>query len=140
MHRGHLHDGGDHIVLKVNDKVVCDSKAIYSKDTRGPGASGHSHGRRSAESPTRPAEENWEVITEMTQCTEPVAVRKGDNLSMTSFYDGVKHPPRPTKDTTGQHVEADEMGVYFINFAASDKPIEQLQVKSSKVISTGKAL
>jgi hypothetical protein len=140
LFRGHLHDGGDHIVLKVNDKVVCDSKAIYSKDSRGPGASGHSHGRRSTDSPNAPAEENWEVITSMTQCTEPVPVKQGDKISMVSFYDGVKHPPRPTKDNKGQHVEADEMGVYFLNFAASDKSIEQLQVKSNKLIASGKSL
>jgi hypothetical protein len=132
--RGHMHDGGDHIVLKLNDKVVCDSKAIYSKDTRGPGASGHSHSRRTVNTPRMSAEESWEVITEMTQCTEPVRVRKDDKLSMVSFYDGAKHPPRPTKDDKGNHVEADEMGVYFINFAASDKSEEQLQVKTSQII------
>jgi hypothetical protein len=134
LFRGHLHDGGDHILLKVNDKVVCDSKAVYSKDTRGAGASGHSHSRRSADPPTAPAEENWEVITSMTQCTRPVRVRAGDKISMVSFYDGVKHPPRPTKDNKGHNVEADEMGVYFLNFAASDKSVEQLQVKSNKLI------
>jgi hypothetical protein len=134
--RGHLHDGGDHIVLKVNDKVVCDSKAVYSKDTRGSNASGHSHGRRSIEWTEISAEENWEVITEMTQCTEPVRVRKGDKISMVSFYDGVKHPPRPTKDNKGNHVEADEMGVFFLNFAASDKSEEQLQVKSNKLVTS----
>jgi hypothetical protein len=132
--RGHLHDGGDRILLKVNEKVVCDSKAVYSKDTRGPGTSGHSHGSRSADPPKVSEDENWEVISEMTQCTEPVRVKTGDKLSMVSYYDGVKHPPRPTKDNKGNHVEADEMGVYFINFAASDKSEEQLQVRSNKLI------
>jgi hypothetical protein len=131
-----MHDGGDHILLRINDKVVCDSKAIYGKDTRGPGASGHSHGRRSTDTFQAPAEENWEVITEMTQCTEPVRVKQGDKLSMVSFYDGAKHPPRPTKDNKGNNVEADEMGVYFINFAASDKSEEQLQVKSNQLIAS----
>jgi hypothetical protein len=72
----------------------------------------------------------------MTQCTKPVRVKKGDKISMTSFYDGVKHPPRPTKDTSGNHAEADEMGVYFLNFVASDKSEEQLQVSSKKLVSS----
>lgn len=134
--RGHLHDGGDHISLKLNDKVVCDSKAVYTRDTRGSSASGHSHGGRSIDSPKVSAEENWEVISEMTQCTEPVQVKKGDKISMVSYYDGVKHPPRPTKDTKGKHVESDEMGVYFLNFVASDKSKEQLQVKSNKLVAS----
>jgi hypothetical protein len=72
----------------------------------------------------------------MTQCVEPVRVKKDDMISMTSFYDGVKHPPRPTQDNKGKHVEADEMGVFFLNFAASDKSEEQLQVKSNKLIAS----
>lgn len=144
--KGHLHDGGDYIVLKLNDKVICNSKAIYSKDNRGPGntgMSGHGHGtpnakpaRRSADPQAPPAVDgNWEVITEMTQCTAPIKVKKGDKISMTSFYDGVKHPPRPTTNNEGKLMEADEMGVFFINYAVSNKPIEQLQVKSNQLIS-----
>jgi hypothetical protein len=51
----------------------------------------------------------------MTQCTAPVAVKKGDMLQMVSIYDNNAHPPREAAD--GHSGEADEMGVFFINFA-----------------------
>ena len=154
-HRGHIHDGGDHIVLKLNDKVICDSKAIYGKDTRDGkgGMGGHSHGAappskqpsqkssitdagnpRTGVLEPRDGPQNWEVITEMTQCKKPVPVRKGDTIQMVSFYDGVKHPPRPTKDKTGENMKADEMGVFFINFAASKKTEEQLAIKEEALL------
>jgi len=124
-------------VLKLNDKVVCDSKAKYGQDSRNSkgGMGGHSHGRRAADGPQAAADdpsENWEVITEMTQCTRPVAVKKGDKIQMESFYDGEKHPPRPTKNSEGHMMEADEMGVFFINFAASNKTAEQLTIRANE--------
>jgi hypothetical protein len=99
--------------------------------------SGHSHRRRqpadgpSSALPGKPGE-NWEVITEMTQCVKPVRVRKGDKLHMVSYYDGDKHPPRPTMNSQGHKMEADEMGVFFINFAVSNKTEEQLLVKGTR--------
>ncbi|KAF2671000.1 hypothetical protein BT63DRAFT_477559 [Microthyrium microscopicum] len=129
--KGHLHDGGDHIVLTVNGNVVCDSKAIYTKSS-GAGGGGHHHKRDTLDA--QAPQEDWDVITEMTQCTKPIPVKKGDKLQMVSYYDGEKHPPRPTQDQTGKKLEADEMGVFFLNFAASDKPMEQLVVKSSALI------
>jgi hypothetical protein len=51
----------------------------------------------------------------MTQCTTPVPVKKGDVLQMVSIYDNALHPPREAAD--GHSGEADEMGVFFINFA-----------------------
>jgi hypothetical protein len=92
---------------------------------------GHSH-YTSLDGPQSPVDgTNWEVITEMTQCTEPVAVRKGDVLSMQSFVDGVKHPPRPTMKE-GHKMEADEMGVFFINFATSNNTAAELKLTQGK--------
>lgn len=34
----------------------------------------------------------WETISEMTSCTEPVRVKKGDEISIAAFYDPGKHP------------------------------------------------
>jgi hypothetical protein len=103
--KGHLHDGGDHILLTLNGKTICDSHAIYGKEM---GADA----------------QDWAVITKMEQCTQPVPVKKGDILQMNSFYDTQKYPPRPTSGNSGHGhssdiPQADEMGVYFINFAKS---------------------
>jgi hypothetical protein len=67
----------------------------------------------------------------MTQCTDPVPVRKGDFLSMASFVDGLKHPPRPTMKE-GHTMEADEMGVFFINFATSNNTAAELKLTTGK--------
>jgi hypothetical protein len=99
--KGHLHDGGDHIELTLNGKAICDSHAIYSKE-------------RGVD------ESKWAVITKMEQCTEPVAIKKGDVLQMNSFYNTEKYPPRPTGGHGhGATEQSDEMGVFFINFAVS---------------------
>src|ERR1700691_1785533 len=101
---GHLHDGGVNVVLKLDGKVVCDSKAIYGIDF-------------SQEGKTAPNGKPWQGITEMQQCTSPVEVKKGQILQMTAYYDNVLHPPRHAAD--GHSGEADEMGVFFINFAGA---------------------
>jgi hypothetical protein len=75
--RGHMHDGGTGMVLKVNGKVVCDSKAEY-------GASG-----------TFKAEDgkDFQALSGMKECNEPVAVKKGDTLSIEAYFDLDLHPP-----------------------------------------------
>jgi hypothetical protein len=74
--RGHMHDGGTGMVLKVNDKVVCDSKAEY-------GASG-----------TFKAEDGkeFQALSGMKECNEPVSVKKGDKLSIEAYFDLNEHP------------------------------------------------
>jgi len=69
----------------------------------------------------------------MTQCTIPMKVKKGDKLQMTSFYDTEKHPARPTEGGKVGHGngEADEMGVFFLNFAATHKDEVEMRVKIS---------
>jgi hypothetical protein len=108
--KGHLHDGGDHINLELNGKPICRSNAVY-----GP--------------PTKEDGQEWMVIKEMTQCTAPVAVKKGDKLQMTSYYDTEKYPPRHTGgDHSHSSGDADEMGVFFLNFAATEKTESQLRL------------
>jgi hypothetical protein len=62
--RGHLHSGGVKMVLSVDGKPVCTSLPAY--DARG-------------------------VITTMSLCPEPIAVRKGQVMTISSEYDLRKH-------------------------------------------------
>jgi hypothetical protein len=64
--KGHLHNGGDEMVLSVNDKEVCHSKAKY--DERG-------------------------NIVDMGSCNLVLPVKRGDWMSMESVYDLAAHPP-----------------------------------------------
>jgi len=78
LFRGHMHDGGSNIEVKINDKVVCDSKALYG----GPGHVGKTTDGKS-----------WETIRDMVTCPEGVIVKKGDKIALTANYDIVAHPP-----------------------------------------------
>jgi hypothetical protein len=75
--RGHMHDGGTGMVLKVNDKVVCDSKAEY-------GASGTFKDAEGKE---------FKALSGMKECNEPIAVKKGDKLAIEAYFDLDQHPP-----------------------------------------------
>lgn len=75
--KGHLHDAGVSISLSVNNQTVCESKAIYGGD---------------GSSAVGPDGKAWQTIHQMTQCTQPVAVKVGDVLSVKSVYDTTLHP------------------------------------------------
>lgn len=74
---GHMHDGGVDVVVKVNGKEVCVSKAIY-------GGEGHTGKKANGET--------WTTLKEMSVCDEPIKVAKGDQLSITANFDMEKHP------------------------------------------------
>lgn len=76
--RGHMHDGGINIILKVNDKEVCNSRAVY-------GGPGHV---------TKIDGKVWETISESTYCNHTVPVKKGDSIYMQANYDVELHPSR----------------------------------------------
>lgn len=78
---GHMHDGGDSMVAKINGKEVCSSKALYG----GPGHEGKS-----------PSGEPWTMINTMEFCkpNQPIKVSRGDKLSISGNFDLVKHPFR----------------------------------------------
>ncbi|TID25072.1 hypothetical protein E2P81_ATG04177 [Venturia nashicola] len=92
--KGHLHDGGMKMIMLVNDKEVCESKAIYGKG----GAN------------------NDETIESMTECPPGIKMKKGDNLSMKAVYDLKTHPIRNggSHDSMGM---ADVMGMFYLTFA-----------------------
>jgi hypothetical protein len=75
--RGHLHDGGEAVNLYLNDKKVCESQAGYG----GPGAVRVTKDGR-----------KWETISSMTDCMDPIPVKKGDKLEIEANYDITKHP------------------------------------------------
>jgi hypothetical protein len=62
--RGHIHAGGTEVVLTVNGKDICTSKATYN---------------------------NAGVITEMSICPKPIALKKGDSFALKGTYDLTKH-------------------------------------------------
>ena len=76
---GHMHDGGDSMVAKINGKEVCSSKALYG----GPGHEGKSA-----------SGEAWTMINTMEFCkpNQPIKVSKGDKLTLSGNFDLVKHP------------------------------------------------
>jgi hypothetical protein len=77
LFRGHMHDGGSNIEVKINDKTVCNSQALYG----GPGHVGrNSDGGK------------WETIRDMVTCPEGVVVKKGDSISLNANYDLDAHP------------------------------------------------
>jgi hypothetical protein len=65
--KGHTHDGGERITFKLNDKLVCDSEAIY-------GATGA------------------DALSGMKVCNEPIAVKKGDTILLEAAFDLTKRP------------------------------------------------
>jgi hypothetical protein len=73
----HLHDGGVNLEMKVNDKLVCDSRATY----------GGQKGTLKTNS-----SQVWQTISSISECTEPIKVSVGDNVTLQANYDLVKHP------------------------------------------------
>ncbi|QDS77201.1 hypothetical protein FKW77_002619 [Venturia effusa] len=77
--RGHVHDGGIDVVLQVNGKTVCHSKATYG---------GEGHTAKTADGKV------WETIAATSTCWEPIKVSRGDKLFMEAHYDLELHPSR----------------------------------------------
>ncbi|QDS73332.1 hypothetical protein FKW77_006551 [Venturia effusa] len=95
--RGHMHDGGTGMILKVNDQVVCDSKAEYGADGSFKGADGA----------------EVKALSGMKECTEPIAVKKGDNLKVEAYFDLEQHPARKHAHGGGEAEGMALMGYVF---------------------------
>jgi len=67
--KGHLHAGGEKVEIFINNKLACESKALYG-GIKGPMA-----------------------INEMTICPE-IKVKAGDSMTFNVVYDASKHPLR----------------------------------------------
>jgi hypothetical protein len=62
--------------MYLNDKETCVSKAEYG----------------GTEGTMKAGEKEWTTISKMSDCLEPIAVKKGDYLRIEASYDTVKHP------------------------------------------------
>jgi len=87
--KGHLHAGGDKMQMYINNKLVCESKALYG------GQKGDT------------------AINEMTLCPE-IAVKNGDVMYFTAVYDVSKHAVRHEGGGGGM---PDIMGMFDIVFS-----------------------
>lgn len=85
---GHMHNGGSSMIMLINDKEVCESKAVYAK------------------------EGNQEKLMSMTQCPPSLKLKKGDTLTMKSIYDLKAHPMRKGAEHNAMGM-ADVMGILF---------------------------
>jgi hypothetical protein len=75
--RGHMHDGGQDMVVKINGEEVCTSKAEYGgAGHEGVGADGKA----------------YTSIRGMTTCDTPIKLKKGDKLSVAANFDMEQHP------------------------------------------------
>jgi len=63
----------------LNGKLACDSQAIY-------GGNGFAAGYAGSKG------EKWETISSMSECTTPIAIKKGDKIVATAYYDLAEHP------------------------------------------------
>jgi len=98
--RGHLHDGGTRMDLFINGKYQCSSQANYGGDKNTAVVGG----------------KEWATISSMSYCQGPIAVKKGDFLTMNAGYDLIKHPLRKSADG---HAASGVMGMFAITFAAA---------------------
>ena len=69
-----MHDGGVSVETIVNDKPVCESKAVYGTKLK------MENGKE------------WTTISKMTDCQEPFDVKNGDMIKMKVSFDEVNHP------------------------------------------------
>ena len=72
-----MHDGGINVVMKVNGKLFCDSKANYG-GTKATMETGDG--------------QKWETIQSMIECEGPLKVVRGDIITVEANYDLDMHP------------------------------------------------
>jgi hypothetical protein len=75
-----MHDGGNDVEFKLNDKSVCVSEAVYAKSSDSAGGMGGMGGMGTSS------------ITELAPCNAPIPMKKGDKLTVTANFDTIKHP------------------------------------------------
>ena len=93
--KGHVHDGGESMTVSINGKLVCTSQAKYGGKL---GTMFDANGKAT-----------WQTIDSMGQCTDLIALKKGDMVVLEAFYDDEKHPLRASHGGMGT-VENEEMG------------------------------
>ncbi|QDS69951.1 hypothetical protein FKW77_002402 [Venturia effusa] len=100
--RGHMHDGGDAVLLNVNGKPICESKATYGGETFSTADNGSG--------------KKWETISNMAMCVDPVKVSKNDQISVEARFDTEAHPSREMSKNGGM---GEQMGTMTFMFGAA---------------------
>ncbi|KAF2433289.1 hypothetical protein EJ08DRAFT_73804 [Tothia fuscella] len=103
---GHIHEGGVHNTLLLNDKLICKSDTVY-------GGSKVTFNREGGE--------KWESVSHMTPCEEPVQIKTGDVLRMTTYYDLDAHPIRQAHSHGQGSDEGEAMGMFSLFLAENEK-------------------
>ncbi|KAF2395731.1 hypothetical protein EJ06DRAFT_534661 [Trichodelitschia bisporula] len=93
-----MHDGGTGVAAYVNGKLVCDSRATYG----------------SAGSKLIVNGKEWKTISKMSECTEPIPLKKGDKIRLEAGWDNVAHPLRVSGNETQSN-----MGFMTITYVPS---------------------
>ncbi|EMC95003.1 hypothetical protein BAUCODRAFT_521522 [Baudoinia panamericana UAMH 10762] len=75
---GHLHDGGTHIDMLRDDKVICTMRAAYGKADA--------------------SVDGMEHIAHIPVCTDVGAVDRNDQWTIKAYYDTIEHPPMALDD------------------------------------------
>jgi hypothetical protein len=71
-----MHDGGVGVTAFVNGKQMCNSQATYGL----------------AGGVTIVDGKEWKTISKMSECTEPISLKKGDKIKLTAEFDNNAHP------------------------------------------------
>jgi hypothetical protein len=94
---GHVHDGGERVVLSHNDREICEMVATYSNES-------DLEGMYPRDSPSS------RHITDVSWCTDPGELKLGDSLSITAFYNTTRN--RPLLKANGE--VQDVMGISMV--------------------------
>ena len=78
-------------MIKINDKMACDSLAVYEAGTVAGNKDGHRHSDGNTKSEITSGGMN-SMISDMVTCYQPLNVRSGDKLYLEANYDLDKHP------------------------------------------------
>jgi hypothetical protein len=99
---GHLHDGGLNVQIFQNDKLICDSQAVYE-------SGGDMKKRWVGEDRMTVGDTH---LAKMGGCTMVGKVHKGDKFHVTASYDFVQHPGMVDKE--GKLAPIMALGTMFI--------------------------
>jgi hypothetical protein len=102
---GHIHEGGVRNTLLLNGKVICNAEAVY-------GGSKVSFSREDGE--------KWDAISHMTPCIEPVQMKNGDVMTMTTYYNTELHPIRQAHNHAHNDDEGEAMGMFSLFVAETN--------------------
>lgn len=97
----HLHDGGTHLNVRKNGRVICDAVAHYGQTPQYVSPAGMGMNVSLPMSmPMDPDMGPMEHVSSISACTDDGVLSAGDTMSVTAFYDTNLHAPMT--DMNGQ--------------------------------------